>query len=178
MTHIEVLELEVVPEHLLVIGGGYVGIELAQAMRRFGSKVTMLEQGERLLPREDDDVVEGLCSLLNDEGIEVVVNARIKRVLGWSGQSVRVVIEQHGAEKTLDGTHRGCYRPHAQYGGNRTRVGGRRSERARISQGQRAAADDSRKCLGDRRGRRQPTVHQISIDDFGVVDADLTGVSA
>ena len=59
-----------VPEHLLVIGGGYVGIELAQAMRRFGSKVTILEHGERLLPREDDDVVEGLSSLLNDEGIE------------------------------------------------------------------------------------------------------------
>ena len=59
LTHIEALELDVVPEHLLVIGGGYVGIELAQAMRRFGSKVTILEHGERLLPREDDDVVEG-----------------------------------------------------------------------------------------------------------------------
>ena len=70
LTHIEALELDVVPEHLLVIGGGYVGIELAQAMRRFGSQVTILEQGKRLLPREDDDVVEGLSSLLNDEGID------------------------------------------------------------------------------------------------------------
>jgi pyruvate/2-oxoglutarate dehydrogenase complex dihydrolipoamide dehydrogenase (E3) component len=105
LTHIEALELNVVPQHLLVLGGGYVGIELAQAMRRFGSQVTILEHGERLLPREDDDVVEGLSNLLNDEGIKVVLNARMKSVSGNSGGSVQVVIEQGSVEKTLEGTH-------------------------------------------------------------------------
>ncbi len=85
LTHIETLELDVVPEHLLVIGGGYIGVELSQAMRRFGSKVTLIERNERLVYREDDDVTEGLRELFRDEGIEVVVNARIKRVTGKSG---------------------------------------------------------------------------------------------
>ncbi len=142
LTHIEALELDVVPDHLLVIGGGYVGIELAQAMRRFGSRVTILEQGERLLPR-DDDVVEGLSSLLNDEGIRLVPNARIKRVMGTSGQSVRVAIEQDGAEKTLEGTHLLVAvgrTPNTD--GIGLELAGRRSKRSRISQGGRAAAND------------------------------------
>ena len=160
MTHIEALELDVVPEHLLVIGGGYVGIELAQAMRRFGSKVTMIDQGERLLPREDDDVVEGLCSLLNDEGIEFVVNARIKRVLGTSGQSVRVVIEQDGAEKTLEGTHLlvAAGRTPNTEGIGLELAGVEVNDHGFLKVNERLQTT-GRKCLGDRRGRRQPAVH-------------------
>src|SRR5437899_4871860 len=105
LTHVEALELDEVPEHLLVIGGGYVGIELSQAMRRFGSKVSVIDQNERLMAREDDDVCDALRSLFEDDGIEIVLNARIKRVLGKSGQSVSIVIDQNGTEKTLTGTH-------------------------------------------------------------------------
>jgi pyruvate/2-oxoglutarate dehydrogenase complex dihydrolipoamide dehydrogenase (E3) component len=105
LTHIEALELDEIPEHLLVIGGGYVGIELSQAMRRFGSKVSVLERNDRLLHREDEDVREALRSLLEDEGIDIVLNAHLKEISGKSGQSVRIVIEQNGAEKTLEGTH-------------------------------------------------------------------------
>src|SRR5262249_30084896 len=68
LTHIEALELDHVPEHLLVIGGGYVGIELSQAVRRFGSSVSILDTNDRLLPREDDDVCDALRGLLRDEG--------------------------------------------------------------------------------------------------------------
>jgi pyruvate/2-oxoglutarate dehydrogenase complex dihydrolipoamide dehydrogenase (E3) component len=105
LTHIEALELDEVPEHLFVVGGGYVGLELSQAMRRFGSKVTVIDRNDRLMHREDDDVTEALQNLFEDEGIDIVLNATVKRISGKSGQSVRIVIEQRGAEKTLEGSH-------------------------------------------------------------------------
>jgi pyruvate/2-oxoglutarate dehydrogenase complex dihydrolipoamide dehydrogenase (E3) component len=105
LTHIEALELDEVPEHLLVIGGGYVGLELSQAMRRFGSKVTIIDRNDRLMHREDDDVTEALQNLFEDEGIDIVLNATVKRISGKSGQSVRIVIKQRGVERTLEGSH-------------------------------------------------------------------------
>jgi pyruvate/2-oxoglutarate dehydrogenase complex dihydrolipoamide dehydrogenase (E3) component len=104
LTHVEALELDEVPEHLLVIGGGYVGLELSQAMRRFGSKVSVIDRNGRLLHREDEDVTEALGTLFEDEGIELILNTRIKRISGKSGQSVKVVAEQNGTEKTFEGT--------------------------------------------------------------------------
>jgi pyruvate/2-oxoglutarate dehydrogenase complex dihydrolipoamide dehydrogenase (E3) component len=88
-----------------VIGGGYVGLELSQAMRRFGSKVSVIERNDRLVHREDEDVTEALRSLFEDEGIQIVLNARVKSISGKSGQSVRILIEQNGVQKTLEGTH-------------------------------------------------------------------------
>jgi pyruvate/2-oxoglutarate dehydrogenase complex dihydrolipoamide dehydrogenase (E3) component len=105
LTHIEALELDQVPGHLIVIGGGYVGLELSQAMRRFGSKVTVIDHNARLLSKEDEDVSEALGDLFRDEGIDAVLNARTKRISGKSGDSVSVVVEQDGREKTLAGTH-------------------------------------------------------------------------
>jgi pyruvate/2-oxoglutarate dehydrogenase complex dihydrolipoamide dehydrogenase (E3) component len=105
LTHIETLELGEVPEHLLVIGGGYIGLELSQAMRRFGSKVSLIERSEQLVSREDDDVSEALTGAFRDEGIEIFLNAKLKRVTGKSGNAVQIVIEQNGVEKTLKGSH-------------------------------------------------------------------------
>ena len=105
LTHIEALELDQVPDQLIVIGGGYVGLELSQAMRRFGSKVTVIDRNDRLLHKEDEDVTEALAGLFRDEGIDTVLNARIRRVSGRSGDSVTVVVEQGGRESTLTGTH-------------------------------------------------------------------------
>ncbi len=105
LTHIETLELGEVPEHLLVLGGGYIGLELAQAMRRFGSNVTLLERNEQLVSREDEDVTEALAGLFRDEGVEIFLNAKAKQVTGKSGEAVQVVIEQNGVEKTLQGSH-------------------------------------------------------------------------
>jgi pyruvate/2-oxoglutarate dehydrogenase complex dihydrolipoamide dehydrogenase (E3) component len=105
LTHIEALELDVVPGHLLVIGGGYVSLELSQAMRRFGSKVSIIERNDRVLHREDEDVSEGLRRLFEDEGIRLVLNTRVKSVSGESGKAVRVVVEQNGVENTLEGSH-------------------------------------------------------------------------
>ena len=105
LTHIEALELNELPEHLLVVGAGYIGLELSQAMRRFGSRVTIIDRNSRFIHREDDDVTEAVQNLITEEGIDVVLNAKIKSVSGKSGQSVKMVIEQRGAEKTLEGTH-------------------------------------------------------------------------
>ena len=105
LTHIEALELDVVPDHLLVLGGGYIGLELAQAMRRFGSRATVIERNHRLVHREDEDVAEGLRALFEDEGVELVLNARVEKVSGTSGDSVKLTIHQDGAERTLEGSH-------------------------------------------------------------------------
>src|SRR3984957_14230105 len=103
LTHIEALELDEVPGQLMVLGGGYVGLELAQAMRRFGSKVTLIDHNDRLLHREDDDVTKALADLFTDEGIDTVLNARPIRISGKSGDSVTVVVQQGGKEKILTG---------------------------------------------------------------------------
>lgn len=105
LTHVEALELDVVPEHMIVIGGGYVGLEFAQALGRFGSKVTIVDRNHRVIHAEDDDITEGLQSLFEDEGLNLVFGAKIKSVSGISGQTVQVVLEQNGQEKSLRGTH-------------------------------------------------------------------------
>jgi pyruvate/2-oxoglutarate dehydrogenase complex dihydrolipoamide dehydrogenase (E3) component len=105
LTHIEALELDQIPGHLIVLGGGYVGLELSQAMRRFGSRVTVIDHNDRLLHKEDDDVTNALAGLFRDEGIESVLNARAKMVSGKSGDSFTLVLEQNGKEEIVDGTH-------------------------------------------------------------------------
>jgi pyruvate/2-oxoglutarate dehydrogenase complex dihydrolipoamide dehydrogenase (E3) component len=105
MTHIEALELDRIPEHLLVIGGGYVGLELSQAMRRFGSRVTIIERNPRLLHREDQDVSDALHELFRDEGIEVLTNSAVARVEGKSGESVELRVNRGGSEIVLQGSH-------------------------------------------------------------------------
>jgi len=105
LTHVEALELDHIPEHLLIIGGGYIGLEFAQAMRRFGSQVTVIDRNERLAHREDADISEGLQSVFQEEGIELIFNARVTKVEGKSGASVQVQVVQAGAEKTITGTH-------------------------------------------------------------------------
>jgi pyruvate/2-oxoglutarate dehydrogenase complex dihydrolipoamide dehydrogenase (E3) component len=88
-----------------VIGAGFVGLEAAQALRRFGSKVTVLERNERLRYREEDDVTEGLRTLFESEGIELALNTKIQRVSGKSGQSVKVDLQQNGVDRTIVGSH-------------------------------------------------------------------------
>ena len=79
LTHIEALELDYLPSHLIVLGGGYVGLELAQAYRRFGSRVTVIETGPQLMSREDPDVAEEMQQILGDEGIQILVGGRNPR---------------------------------------------------------------------------------------------------
>jgi pyruvate/2-oxoglutarate dehydrogenase complex dihydrolipoamide dehydrogenase (E3) component len=105
LTHIEALELDQVPEHLLIIGAGYIGLEFAQAMRRFGSNVTVFDRHGHLLYKEDEDVSQALRELLEEEGVDMALNSHIKRVEGKSGETVKVTFHQNGHEKTIEGTH-------------------------------------------------------------------------
>jgi pyruvate/2-oxoglutarate dehydrogenase complex dihydrolipoamide dehydrogenase (E3) component len=101
LTHVELLNLERIPEHLVVIGGGYVGLEFAQAMRRFGSKVTVIQNGPHLLPTEDPDIASAVLDLFKDEGIDVLLNAEITNVTGRSGVGVQLQVNVGSSSKSL-----------------------------------------------------------------------------
>src|SRR5271165_4263938 len=104
LTHIEALELDRLPAHLIVLGGGYVGLELAQAYRRFGSRVTVVEHGPQLAGREDPDVADAIGRLFGDEGIEVLLSAEAIRVEGHSGASVRLHVRTPQGERIIEGS--------------------------------------------------------------------------
>src|SRR5262249_16480839 len=101
LTHVEALDLDRLPGHLIVLGGGYVGLELAQAFRRFGSRVTVVERNGALIHREDPDVTEAIERLFRDEGIEVLTGTAVHRVEGRSGEAVRL----QTARGAIEGTH-------------------------------------------------------------------------
>jgi pyruvate/2-oxoglutarate dehydrogenase complex dihydrolipoamide dehydrogenase (E3) component len=105
LTHIEALELDVVPEHLLILGGGFVGLEFAQAMRRLGSRVTIVERNDRLLHNEDLDVSEAITQLFQDEGIVTVANTSLGRVEGKSGERVRLYGSRRQSQIIVEGSH-------------------------------------------------------------------------
>jgi pyruvate/2-oxoglutarate dehydrogenase complex dihydrolipoamide dehydrogenase (E3) component len=104
MTHVEALDLDRLPEHLVVLGGGYVGLELAQAFRRFGSRVTVLEIGPQLAGQEDGDVAGALFDLFHDEGIEVLLRTEVLKVEGRSGQQIRVYCRSTNGEIIIEAT--------------------------------------------------------------------------
>src|SRR5712671_6365093 len=76
MTHIEALDLQRRPEHLIVLRGGYVGLERGQALRRLGSRVTLIDRGSQLAPNEDADVAQAILQLFRDEDIDVLLDTR------------------------------------------------------------------------------------------------------
>lgn len=104
MTHVEVLDLQRLPEHLIVLGGGYVGLELGQAMRRFGSRVTVIERGPQLLSREDADVADAVLQLFRDEGIDVLLQTHVMDVKGLSGERVALQLRNERSTRTIEGT--------------------------------------------------------------------------
>ena len=104
MTHVEALDLDHLPDHLIVLGAGYVGLELAQAMRRFGARVTVIERGAQLASQEDADVGRALLELFQDEGIEVLLKTTVQSVEGRSGQHIVVKVEAENRLRTLEGS--------------------------------------------------------------------------
>ena len=104
MTHVEVLDLQRLPEHVLVLGGGYIGLELAQALRRFGAAVTVIERDRQIIGSEDPDVAQALMEHFASEGIEVLLDTRVREVDGLSGQKVRILAENSHGLHTIEGT--------------------------------------------------------------------------
>jgi pyruvate/2-oxoglutarate dehydrogenase complex dihydrolipoamide dehydrogenase (E3) component len=103
LTNIELLELDRLPEHLVVIGGGYVGLEFAQAYRRFGSRVTVIERGPQLLAHEDPDVAEAVQRLFSDEEVNLLLGTETLRIDGRRG-ALSVVVRTRDGERAIAAT--------------------------------------------------------------------------
>lgn len=99
-----VMELDEVPEHLLVLGGGYVGLEFAQMFRRFGSEVTIVQRGPQLLSREDADVAEAMSEILREDGVEVLLRTSALRA-GRGDGGIQLTVRTPEGERTLSGSH-------------------------------------------------------------------------
>jgi pyruvate/2-oxoglutarate dehydrogenase complex dihydrolipoamide dehydrogenase (E3) component len=176
LTHIEALELDYVPGHLLVLGGGYIGLEMAQAMRRFGSRVTVIDHNDRLAHREDEDVSEGLQGLFSDEGIDLMLGADVTGVDGISGQQVQVRVMQDGKEQVLQGTDllvaTGRTPNTEGIGLDRAGVDLTKDGYIRVNERLETTAPDTW-AVGDCAGSPQFT--HIAFDDFRVIRDNLAG---
>jgi pyruvate/2-oxoglutarate dehydrogenase complex dihydrolipoamide dehydrogenase (E3) component len=105
LTNVEALELDELPSHLIVLGGGYVGLELAQAYRRFGSRVTIIQHGPQLAGREDADVATEIQHRLAEEGIDILLSAAVLGVQGQSGEAVKLTVKTQTEQQTVTGSH-------------------------------------------------------------------------
>jgi pyruvate/2-oxoglutarate dehydrogenase complex dihydrolipoamide dehydrogenase (E3) component len=103
LDNISIMELDAVPGHLLVLGGGYIGLEFGQLFRRFGSRVTIIHSGAQLLTREDPDIAQEVAKILQQDGVEIILNAKATRV-GQDG-GIRLEVQQQGSATTLVGSH-------------------------------------------------------------------------
>lgn len=104
LDNVSIMELEAVPDHLLVLGGGYIGLEFGQLFRRFGSQVTIVQSGSQLLTREDSDVAEEVANILRQDGVNVMLNAKASHV-EQAGTRIRLEALSQGKSTTITGSH-------------------------------------------------------------------------
>jgi pyruvate/2-oxoglutarate dehydrogenase complex dihydrolipoamide dehydrogenase (E3) component len=100
-----IMELDSVPDHLLIIGGGYVGLEFGQMFRRFGSQVTIIQRGAKLLTREDPDVADAVANIMREDGIEVLLETKPLRVAQGAGGAIHLAVHTPTGERALTGSH-------------------------------------------------------------------------
>ncbi|TPI57935.1 mercuric reductase [Mesorhizobium sp. B3-1-7] len=176
LTHISALELDILPPHLIVLGGGYVGLELAQAYRRFGSRVTVIEAGPQLIGREDRDVADEMRKLLEDEGIEFFVGTEPLGVHGRSGEQVSVTIRTASGKRTIEGSHLlaavGRVPNTAGIGLEEAGVALDGRGFIRVNERLETSAPDVW-ALGE--GAGSPQFTHVSVDDFRIVRDNLAG---
>jgi len=178
MTHVEALDLERLPEHVIVLGGGYVGLELAQALHRFGSAVTVIERGNQIAAAEDADVAQALLENFTSEGIEVLRDTRVGSVEGRSGQKVQVLAENDSGQQTIRGTDLlvATGRTPNTQGIGLEKAGIDLDARGYIKVNERLETTASGVwAMGDCAGSPQFT--HVAFDDFRVVHANLNGGS-
>ena len=100
-----IMELDAVPDHLLIIGGGYIGLEFGQMFRRFGSKVTIVQRGKQLLAREDPDIAEEVTKILREDGIEVLLETSTSHVTKDANGTIQLTVKTSDGERVLSGSH-------------------------------------------------------------------------
>ncbi len=176
LTHIEALELDVIPRHLIILGGGYVGLELAQAFRRFGSEVTVIDRNSRLAHHEDEDVTQALEELFRDESITVATNVKVDQIEGRSGEDVVVFGLRKGEKYAVRGSHllvAGGRTPNTE-GIGLEKAGVEITGRGFVKVNERLETTaEGVWALGDCAG--SPHFTHVSVDDFAIVSANLAG---
>ena len=178
MTHVEALDLDRLPEHLIVLGGGYVGLELSQAFRRFGSRVTVIETASQLADHEDTDVGAALLDLFHDEGIDVLLGSRVRQVEGHSGQRVTVQVERGNEKHALVGTDLllAIGRTPNTDTLDLEKTGVQTDKHGYIRVNERLLTTcENVWAMGDCAG--SPKFTHVSVNDFRIVNANLNGAS-
>jgi len=100
-----IMEIDQLPKHLIIIGGGYIGLEFGQMFKRFGSKVTIVHRGRQLLSREDEDVADEMAKVLKSEGIDILLNTQPVKVVYTPEAGFRITVNADGQDKILEGSH-------------------------------------------------------------------------
>jgi pyruvate/2-oxoglutarate dehydrogenase complex dihydrolipoamide dehydrogenase (E3) component len=176
LTHIEVLELDYVPSHLVVLGAGYVGLEMAQAYRRFGSQVTVIDPGAQILGREDADVAAAVQDILTDEGVVFLTDAQVVGVKGRSGGEVTLAVKAGGTERTLQASDillaAGRIPNTAGIGLEKAGIDVDNRGFVRVNDRLQATAPDTW-AIGECAGSPQFT--HVSVDDFRIVRDNMAG---
>jgi pyruvate/2-oxoglutarate dehydrogenase complex dihydrolipoamide dehydrogenase (E3) component len=168
-----VMELEEAPEHLIVAGGGYIGLEFGQLFRRLGSRVTVVQRGEQLLSREDADVAEEVRRILVEDGVDVLLETKLERVAGGGG-AVDLTISSGGTERTIHASHllNAVGRTPATEELNLAAAGIHANEHGQIPVDERLETSvPGVYALGDVNGG--PAFTHISYDDFRVLRGNL-----
>jgi pyruvate/2-oxoglutarate dehydrogenase complex dihydrolipoamide dehydrogenase (E3) component len=169
-----IMELDVVPESLIVLGGGYVGVEFAQMFRRFGSRVTLIQRGAHLLAREDDDVADAIAQVLREDGIDVRVGTQTTRVTRAASGGVSATVSGVDGESTIDGSH---LLVAAGRVSNTDQLGAAAADIALDAQGsiivdeRLATSAPGTFAIGDVKGG--PAFTHISYDDFRILRTNL-----
>ena len=169
-----IMELAEIPEHLLVLGGGYVGLEFAQMFRRFGSEVTVVQRDEQLLTREDADVAEAVAEILRQDGIEVLLQTQAQRAGQTGDGRIRLAVRTLQGGNTLEGSHllAAAGRPPNTDRLNLEAAGVETDKRGFIKANERLETNvPGVYALGDVKGG--PAFTHISYDDFRIVKTNL-----
>jgi pyruvate/2-oxoglutarate dehydrogenase complex dihydrolipoamide dehydrogenase (E3) component len=169
-----IMELDEVPEHLLVLGGSYVGLEFAQMFRRFGSEVTVVQRGKQLMSREDPDVAEAVAEIMREDGIEVLLETQTRRAEQTEEGKIRLTVSGPDSERTLEGSHLlvAAGRPPNTEKLNLEVAGVETDKRGHIKVNERLETNvPGIYALGDVKGG--PAFTHISYDDFRIIRTNL-----
>ncbi len=169
-----IMELESVPEHLLIVGGGYIGLEFGQMFRRFGSSVTVIQRGANLLAREDPDVAEEVANIMREDGLEVLLETKPVSVKQLAPESIQLTVRTKTGERTLHGSHllmAAGRVPNTDWL-NLDAAGIQTDKRSFIQVNERLETNvPGIYALGDIKGG--PAFTHISYDDFRIIRANL-----